>query len=112
MTSPEKIEALLKVFGETMEDLPKPSDDNFYVYNGRQLGNASQMAAQWHSRRFIGSIFNCEDYVCHQCDVIEKLVAALEKAVKLYNTTAIMINGITAQDLDEFIGLATNLQLT
>ena len=90
MTTPEKIEGLLQRFGETLSDLPIPDlDDNDSVYSRKELGDAFTRATQWHKRKSgTYNTFDCEDFICHQSDVIEKLVMALESAVKeiLMNT--------------------------
>lgn len=92
MTKPEEIEALLNVFGETIKDLPKPIDVLFSgpVYDSNRLIKAKKRCLaffmdEWEDTDLIPEIKDdmeatfC-DYVCHQSDVIERLVRALETA--------------------------------
>lgn len=89
MTSPEKIEELLKRFGQTISDLPSPND---YGLSGESYGveqekQAKKMAYVWTDEYMDGDIIPIDDvepplldFICHQSDVIERLVAALETA--------------------------------
>ncbi len=97
MTSTKRIEELLACYGETLSDLPKPKsvdnyDENYVVmaYKSSHRHNAGNMALQWHEMEAADSDMQSEtivqiclkDFVCHQSDVIEKLVKALEKSVE------------------------------
>lgn len=98
MTSAKRIEELLACYGETLSDLPKPQsvdnnyDENYVVmaYKSSRRHNAGNMAMQWHEMEAADSDMQSDkvvqiclkDFVCHQSDVIEKLVKALEKSVK------------------------------
>ena len=79
MTSKERIEELLNYYGETLENLPKPDLDGYIkstAYNPEDLDVAFNQIWAWFPRHDIASA----DFVCHQNDVIEKLVKALETA--------------------------------
>lgn len=80
MTSKERIEELVNYFGETLEDLPKPNKESS-AYDEADLCAAKARAAEWDLTEYFDS--NREtlcDFICHQSDVIEKLVKALETA--------------------------------
>lgn len=90
MTSPERIEEILKVFDMSLEDLPKPKPIGngkmrmAYKFEDRQ--KAEMMAIQWHDRDAsdpdlqTDEVVNVcmKDFILHQSDVIEKLCKALE----------------------------------
>ena len=78
MTLKERIEELLNYFGETLEDLPK-GEPSSYAYDRTKIGNACKIATDWHERNNPAGFDTC-DFICHQSDVIEKLVKALETA--------------------------------
>lgn len=79
-STPEQIEEMLKPYGLTLSDLPKPSIDH-YAYEPKDRKTASSLAFHWQ-----GQNGWCEsalsDFICHQCDVIELLVSALSIATK------------------------------
>lgn len=81
MTSPEKIEEILNRFGQTISDLPKAQTAD-YAYSKKDIGKAYGIATEWHGRYNSGSL-DTGDFICHQSDVIERLVAALETAEKI-----------------------------
>lgn len=81
MTSPEKIEELLRRFGQTISDLPKAQTAD-YAYSKKDIGKAYGIATEWHGRYNSGSL-DTGDFICHQSDVIKRLVAALETAEKI-----------------------------
>ena len=81
MTSPEKIEELLNRFGQTISDLPKAQTAD-YAYSKKDIGKAYGIATEWHGRYNSGSL-DTGDFICHQSDVIERLLAALETAEKV-----------------------------
>lgn len=81
MTSKEKIEQLLNYYGDTLNDLPSPSNDR-YAYYPTDLNDACERASGWSfgitNMRVTES--SLADFICHQSDIIEKLVKALESA--------------------------------
>ena len=90
MTSTERIEKLLNEYGETLNDLPKPADFSYsYLYDYKQLMAAKRQALifimdEWRDCDELPELkYQIEEvltnYICHQSDVIEKLVKALEK---------------------------------
>ena len=81
MTSPEKIEELLNRFGQTISDLPKAQTAD-YAYSKKDIGKVYRIATEWHGRYNSGSL-DTGDFICHQSDVVERLVAALETAEKI-----------------------------
>lgn len=81
MTSKERIEELLNCYGETLEDLPKRPYIGF-VYSEEDLQDANNIASVWS---FGEGFHDCSslvllDFICHQGDMIEKLVKTLESA--------------------------------
>ena len=93
MTSPEKIEELLKRFGQTISDLPSTKDYDWSreAHEVEQMKQAKKMAYVWmwdeYADADIIPIDEVEppllDFICHQSDVIERLVKALEVAEKV-----------------------------
>lgn len=81
MTSKEKIEKLLNYYGDTLNDLPSPSDDR-YAYHPTDLNNAYERATEWSFgiKNLRVTESSLADFICHQSDIIEKLVKALESA--------------------------------
>lgn len=81
MTSKEKIEKLLNYYGDTLNDLPSPSVDR-YAHYPSDLNEACERATGWSfgitNMRVTES--SLADYICHQNDIIEKLIKALESA--------------------------------
>lgn len=80
MTADERIEKLLNRFGQTISDLPKAPTAG-YAYGREHLGSASIEASDWHERFSSGNL-DCEDYICHLCDVIDRMEVALETAAR------------------------------
>lgn len=68
MTSSEEIEEILNTHGDTLTDLPSS-------YSAERLVQAYEMADKWTG----GDALPMAAFICHQSDVIEKLVAALKK---------------------------------
>lgn len=93
MTSPEKIEELLNRFGQTISDLPSTKDYDWSreAHEVEQMSQAKKMAYVWmwdeYADADIIPIDEVEppllDFICHQSEVIERLVAALETAEKV-----------------------------
>ena len=69
MTSPEEIEEILNTHGETLEGLPS-------FYSVERLIQAYEMAEMWAKGHNIPRLTT---FICHQSDVIDKLVSALKK---------------------------------
>lgn len=93
MTSPEKIEELLKQFGQTISDLPSTKDYDWSrnVYEEEQMKQAKKTAYAWMWDEYADvNTFPIDvveppllDFICHQSDVIERLINALETAEKI-----------------------------
>ena len=79
MTSPEKIEELLNRFGQTISDLPE-CDTFLYAYGHDSRKKAKEMSFNWN--RQINKVDHQADFICHQSDVIERLIDALKVAEK------------------------------
>jgi len=81
MVQEERIDQLVSAFGQTISDLPKASvtSPEMYVYSRRQMGSANMDAWRWHRTSGDGAL-DCEDYICHLTDVIDRMAAALETA--------------------------------
>ena len=77
-STPEQIEEMLKPYGLTLSDLPKPSIDH-YAYGYRDRNEASSLALNWQGQSEWAE-YALSDFICHQCDVIELLVSALSVA--------------------------------
>lgn len=75
MTTPEKIEHLLNLNGDTLSDLPNPD-----CYSRQQRCEAVGKALRWRGIvRADRSVTNLLiEFTCHQSDVIEKLVKTNE----------------------------------
>lgn len=80
MTSPEKIEELLNRFGQTISNLPE-CDTLLYAYGHDDRKKAKEMSFNWN--RQISKVDHQADFICHQSDVIERLIKALETAEKI-----------------------------
>ena len=90
MTTPERIEEMLKVFDMSLEDLPKPESFGngktrmAYKFEDRQ--KAAMMAVKWHEPKAndldlqTSEVVDVcmKDFILHQSAVIEKLCKALE----------------------------------
>lgn len=80
MTTDERLESLVSSFGQTISDLPK-ADASEYAYSREHLGSANMAAWRWHENQHgISMNLDCEDYICHLADVIDRMEAALETA--------------------------------
>ena len=77
MTPTRHIENLLGIYGETLDDLPTAGPKS-YAYDWIQKQEAKNRAFQFAGTK--KKIDYQADFICHQSDVIEKLVTALEKA--------------------------------
>lgn len=78
MTADERIEKLLNRFGQTISDLPKTTLEG-HAYDFQHRINANTAAREWgHMARPMS-----DDYICHLCDVIDRLEIALETAIRL-----------------------------
>ena len=77
MTADERIERLLNRFGQTIEDLPKR-------YSATSQASARKEAAKFdlQTRRVV-SISPESSYICHLADVIDRMEAALETALRI-----------------------------
>ncbi|MBR1708805.1 MAG: hypothetical protein IJ719_08260 [Clostridia bacterium] len=98
MTADERIEKLVNRFGQTISDLPK-SEDYAYgpVYNEHHQSMAKKEAHifsldEWKEYEGLMAVHNDEkiilDYICHLCDVIDRMEAALETATLWADCTA------------------------
>ena len=92
MTADERIERLVNRFGQTISDLPK-SEDYAYgpVYNEHHQSMAKKEAHifsldEWKNYEGLMAVHNDEkiilDYICHLCDVIDRMETDLETAVR------------------------------
>ena len=78
MTADERIEKLLNRFGQTISDLPKASEEKGHAYDCAHRISANTAAREWgHMARPMS-----DDYICHLCDVIDRMEAALETAAR------------------------------
>ncbi len=91
MTDDERIEKLLNRFGQTISDLPKPWIDDghrkHYAYPVTHHPKVTEAVNEWsgldNESMSVGfMIGSFKDYICHLCDVIDKLEIALETAAK------------------------------
>ena len=82
MTADERIERLVNRFGQTISDLPTR-------YCPADRIKATETAAAWtlKSDRIVRVSADCE-YICHLCDVIDRMEAALETAALWADCTA------------------------
>ena len=86
MTADERIEKLLNHYGQTISDLPKPR--MYFAYADVHRNKAFGTALKWHKeddspQEYIPDVLKlicCTDYICHLCDVIDRMEAALETA--------------------------------
>ncbi len=88
MTSPEKIEEILNKFGQTISNLPKIKDFKNYGNRDELLNrmiSAGKNAEEWFNPDNTGEYYEeaLPAFICHQSDVIERLVNALEVAEKV-----------------------------
>lgn len=88
MTSPEKIEELLNRFGQTISDLPEVKDFKNYGERDEFLNrmlSAEKSVEEWFDPDSTDEYYDeaLPAFVCHQSDVIERHVKALEVAVKV-----------------------------
>lgn len=88
MTSPEKIEELLNRFGQTISDLPEVKDFKNYGERDELLNcmlSAEKSVEEWFDADSTDEYYDeaLPAFVCHQSDVIERLVKALEVAEKV-----------------------------
>ena len=87
MTADERIERLVNRFGQTISDLPKP--DNYKDYGNRdKLVNAMLSAErayeEWYNPEDNSDWRDaCNAYICHLCDIIDRMETALETASKV-----------------------------
>ena len=85
MTEASEIELLLNSFGETLADLPQ-SDGKHFTYDEdkrKEVGKAAfkfDRIQDGHYVDIVDSLGVMADLICHQLDVIEKLIRALKKA--------------------------------
>lgn len=97
MTADERIEKLVGAFGQTISDLPKPVGFNpAYDYPHRHMANKT--AIDWSN-----GIDLYSDYICHLCDVIDRMEAALETARRWMPCSTCEFNGdfyVCDNDLD------------
>ena len=82
MTADESIERLVNRFGQTISDLPKPTEYE-YAYNYEHRRSADKASDNWEQNGLNGDT----DYICHLCDVIDRMEAALETAVRWSSCT-------------------------
>lgn len=94
MTADERIESLVSSFGQTISDLPKVADNCWCgtVYKSSHLISAKKEALafvmdEWRDYDGYPEIrYEVEevllDYICHLCDVIDRMEAALETAMR------------------------------
>ena len=82
MTADERIEKLLNRFGQTISDLPKASD---YKYNRKMIKtiiSAEKCLDDWYNPDHSYDLYQYASlaYICHLCDVIDRMEIALETA--------------------------------
>lgn len=82
MTADERIENLLNAFGQTINDLPK-AEAPMYAYSREHLGSAILAACRWRGNQSLSTSLDCEDYICHLCDVIDRMETALATARRM-----------------------------
>lgn len=82
MTADERIENLLNSFGQTIADLPK-AEASRHAYSWEHLDSANSAVCRWYGKQSPGTSFDWEDYICHLCDVIDRMEAALETARRM-----------------------------
>ena len=84
MTADERIEQLLRHFGETIEDLPKHTETH-YAYKFATRNKAILTVRDWGGEKY----FNTEvlgDYICHLSDIVDRMENALMTAHRLLST--------------------------
>lgn len=82
MTVDERLEALLNRFGQTIEDLPKPTNQN-YAYPHEDRYAATSAALEWNDVLYLHNLY-LADYICHLADVINRMETAMETAIRWY----------------------------
>lgn len=82
MTADERIEKLLNRYGQTIADLPKPTEED-YAYEEEHRKAAMEAAMKWSRVNYSAGSF-LRDYICHLADVIDRMEAALETAARWY----------------------------
>ncbi len=80
MTADERIEKLLNRFGQTISDLPQSTPES-YAYKWEQLENVSYAALNWTKHNTF-TVYYLNEYLCHLADVIDRMEAALETALR------------------------------
>ena len=81
MTADERIEKLLNHFGQTIADLPKPTEED-YAYEEEHRKAAMEAAMKWSHVNYSAGSF-LRDYICHLADVIDRMEIALETALRI-----------------------------
>jgi len=82
MTADERIEKLLNRFGQTISDLPKPSEEGEgYAYEFEHRNSALEAALYWTKANSSNPFSKIIDYICHLADVIDRMEIALETAL-------------------------------
>ncbi len=79
MDADERIEKLLNHFGQTIADLPKPTEVR-YAYTDEHRDSAAETALAWNRVYAFTPTF-LKDYICHLADVIDRMEIALETAL-------------------------------
>lgn len=77
MTADERIEGLLNHFGQTISDLPKTAEEA-HAYDPEHRIKANTAAREWGRMARPMS----DDYICHLCDVIDRMEIALDIALR------------------------------
>lgn len=91
MTADERIEVLVKRFGQTIDDLPRPWVDDgrtqHYAYPVEHHRSVGRTVEEWmpFKTAMTSGVFmgRYKDYICHLADVIDRMEAALETAVRV-----------------------------
>ena len=83
-STPEQIEEMLKPYGLTLSELPKPNALRF-AYERKDMETATKLAEDWEGKQSWRED-SMSDFICHQCDVIELLMTALSIANKRIET--------------------------
>jgi len=81
MAADERLEKLLNHFGQTISDLPKPTEEG-YAYEKEHRRSAREAALKWSDVNYAACPF-LNDYICHLADVIDKMEIALETALNV-----------------------------
>ena len=80
LSADERLEKLLNRFGQTISDLPE-------IYEDESRESGVNSAIKW-SRKTGGRVLAVENYICHLCDVIDRMETALETAALWADCTA------------------------